>query len=59
MDEVQQLITFGGWDRLYAIQELTYQELTLEFLTIFSLEECHIIWTLPDTIKFKVHGERY
>ena len=52
------MIAFGEWDRLFAIQELTYQELTMEFLTTFSLEECHISWTLLNTIQFRVPDKR-
>ena len=46
-------------DTLFSIQKPTFQELTLEFLTTFSLKECHISWTLLDTIQFRVYDKRF
>ena len=57
--EVQQLISFRAWDTFFSIKELVYQELSLDFLSTFSLEERHINWSFLGLIQFRVHDKRY
>ena len=52
IEEVQQLISFSGQDTFFSIKEPVYQELTLEFLSTFNLEERHINQSFSNTIQF-------
>ena len=56
--QVRELVTFGSWDRFFDIEEPAYQELTLEFLTTFSLNKRSLSWSMPN-IEFQIGGERF
>ena len=58
-NEVMGLVSFGGWDRFFHIQDPTHRELTWEVLSTFQLAGNSTDMDDPDTINFRVGGQYY
>lgn len=55
-NDVRALLETAPWDRLFAIIEPTYSELTLEFCSTFHLQHVMVSYNESRTISFQLGG---